>query len=223
MPLTHTLRWSARKLLGHGWMYRVPRYYESTIDVIFGATRRAAFHDLLHGPFPVGSATAVVDLACGTGITSTWLATHLPRARIIGLDASPRMLNAARRRAAKLGLSDRCVFLQRDATTVSLNDLPVDRPVDLVVCSLGYSVFPDWKAVFANTMKLLSPAGVHVVFDQYIEHLYVPDFAADQTRRTWELVEEAFERADTRWYGDCFLAVGAHPRRPAEDPPAHLR
>src|SRR5690606_15606851 len=30
MPMTHVLRWSARKMLGHGWMYRVPRYYERT-------------------------------------------------------------------------------------------------------------------------------------------------------------------------------------------------
>lgn len=201
MPMTHVLRWSARKMLGHGWMYRVPRYYERTIDLIFGATRRAAFQDLLHGPYPIASATVVVDLACGTGITSIWLATNIPRARIIGIDASSRMLNAARRRAARLGLSDRCVFLQRDATTVSLNDLPVDRPVDLVTCSLGYSVFPDWQAVFANTTKLLAPAGCYVVFDQYIEDLYVADFAADQTRRTWERVEEAFECADTHGMG----------------------
>ena len=103
-----------------------------------------------------------------------------------------------------------------------LGDLPVDGPVDLVVCALGYSVFPDWRSVFANTTRLLSPAGCYVVFDQYVEDLYVADFAADQTRRTWELVERGFERADTRWYGDCFMAAGTIPRR-SQDSPADPR
>ena len=223
MELSRTLRWSARKVFGHGWMYRVPGYYENTIDQIFGATRKTAFEDLLHGPHPIGTAAVAVDLACGTGITSTWLAANLPGARIIGIDSNPRMLNTARERAARLRLSDRCVFMRRDARTVSLGDLPVDGPVDLVVCALGYSVFTDWRSVFANTTRLLSPAGCYVVFDQYVEDLYVADFAADQTRRTWELVERGFERADTRWYGDCFVAVGAIPRRSSQDSAAGAR
>jgi ubiquinone/menaquinone biosynthesis C-methylase UbiE len=51
----------------------------------------------------------LVDLACGMGGPSLWLATQLA-VRVVGIDASPVAVELATARAAQLGIGDRCAF-----------------------------------------------------------------------------------------------------------------
>jgi hypothetical protein len=81
-------------------------------------------------------------------------------------------------------------FLKLDASTVQPSDLPLPK-VDVVTCSLGYSVVPNWEEAFRGTLNLLGENGVYVIFDQYEEGLLVPDFASDQTRRAGRLFSRA--------------------------------
>lgn len=54
----------------------------------------------------------VMDLACGTAYWLPEYAPHCPRISL--LDQSDKMLAEARARANRLGIADRCVFVQGD-------------------------------------------------------------------------------------------------------------
>jgi cyclopropane fatty-acyl-phospholipid synthase-like methyltransferase len=59
--------------------------------------------------------SSVLDLCCGKGeMLCTWAATHGVSG--FGIDANPGFVEAARARAAELGVTDRVDFEQRDAT-----------------------------------------------------------------------------------------------------------
>jgi ubiquinone/menaquinone biosynthesis C-methylase UbiE len=189
-------------------MYRLPSHYDRVIGSYFGSTRDQAYRYLLEYLARRSQPRVCIDIACGTGITSIWLAKQMPETSIVGVDCNMRMLHAARARARKSGVVARCAFVKRDARIVAFGDLPVNGPVDLIVCSLGYSVVPEWQVTFRNTLDLLATDGTYVIFDQYVDGLYVPDFAADQSRRSWELLERSFTKSDTTWYGNCFLSIG---------------
>ena len=69
-----------------------------------------------------------VDVACGTGSASLWLAHR--GLTVLGLDVSPIAIDAARAAADRLGLANGCRF-----ESVDLDDgLPPGAPVDLIVC-----------------------------------------------------------------------------------------
>lgn len=55
---------------------------------------------------PVGSVARVLDFGCGTGGTTVALATALGAERVVGVDASPSAIAAARLRSAAHGLAD---------------------------------------------------------------------------------------------------------------------
>jgi SAM-dependent methyltransferase len=99
---------------------------------------------------PVGVA---LDAACGTGRHGAYLASlgH----RVIGVDATPEMLEVAR---AKIPAGD---FYEGD-----LRDLPVaDDSVDVAVCGIAASHIPDLTPVFAELARVLRPAGHLVLTD----------------------------------------------------------
>lgn len=99
---------------------------------------------------PVG---VTLDAACGTGRHGAYLASlgH----RVIGVDATPEMLEVAR---AKIPAGD---FYEGD-----LRDLPVaDDSVDVVVCGIAASHIADLTPVFAEFARVLRPAGHLVLTD----------------------------------------------------------
>lgn len=207
MNLRSLFHASMRHVAGNGWMYRLPRYYDRIIEKRFGLYRDRAYRYFLQQVGGLDGSKTCLDVACGTGLTSVWMAQALPEISVIGIDSNIGMLELAKRRARKLGVGDRCRFLRLDATTVTLSDLSAPG-VDVVTCSLGYSVIPGWEAAFSQTYELLPDNGAYAIFDQYEEDLLVPDFASDQTRQSWRLVEDRFAQAETKWIGDRFISFG---------------
>lgn len=106
----------------------------------------------------------VLDLACGTGNMTLLLAER--GYRVIGLDASPFMLEKARAKASQRGLD--VEFILAD-----MRDFRLEMPVDTVVCvfdSINYLITPEdlgraFRCVFHN----LAPSGLFV-FDMNTEH-----------------------------------------------------
>jgi len=200
----------ARRIAGPGYVYWMPKRYDDVIVPRFGEVRQQAFSDLIaaFGPDKRQPRT-VIDIACGSGLSTLWLAQHLPDSLVVGTDRHGSMLAEARRRVRSAGVADRCKFVRADARTVSLQDFGLDGPADLIVASLAFSVIPDWEAVFESSIKWLAEDGTFAIFDQYAEDFYLHTYNADQSRKSWLLVEGAFQDAETTWYdNDCFLAVG---------------
>lgn len=75
---------------------------------------------------------AVVEVGAGSGIISILLALHLPNARFVAVDISPRALSVARRNIEAFGLSDRIELREGDLLSC------VSEKIDLLVSNPPY-------------------------------------------------------------------------------------
>jgi SAM-dependent methyltransferase len=98
-----------------------------------------------------GPDDAVLDVGCGTG--GTTVAAAARAGRVTGVDISAPMIEAARRRAERAGVTN-VDFAVRD---VQVDDLPAG--VDRVVSRFGVMFFDDPVAAFANIRGALAPDG----------------------------------------------------------------
>jgi malonyl-CoA O-methyltransferase len=94
----------------------------------------------------------ILDLGCGTGTGCAALAARWPEARVVGLDASPAMLEAARRREG----AARVEWLRAEAESAPL----ADASVDLVFSNLLLPWCEDIDAVFGQVARMLKPRGL---------------------------------------------------------------
>ncbi|MGV0833958.1 class I SAM-dependent methyltransferase [Mycolicibacterium thermoresistibile] len=90
-----------------------------------------------------------LDLACGPGLTSVWLARR--GMDVLGVDISPVAIDQARALAAADGVNDRCRF---DVVDLDAG-LPSGPPADVIVCHL----FRDHRLDRAITERL-APGGL---------------------------------------------------------------
>ena len=97
----------------------------------------------------------VLELAAGTGETGFAAAARLGHdGRLISTDFSAPMVEAARRRADQLELSNvECQVM--DAERMSL----ADDSVDGVLCRWGYMLMADPQAALVETRRVLRPGG----------------------------------------------------------------
>lgn len=93
----------------------------------------------------------VVDAGCGSGRVTQALVARLPRGHVIGVDGSPEMLEAARRR---LG-ADADVRLQN---LLEL-DLGADAPVDAILSTATFHWIADHPRLFERLRAALRPGG----------------------------------------------------------------
>jgi SAM-dependent methyltransferase len=97
----------------------------------------------------------LLDIGCGTGPTTVRLAKMIgPDGTITGVDISPSMVDAARRRAADAEV-DNATFAVADAQVA---DLGVEV-LDGVFSQFGIMFFADPTAAFANVRAAVRPGG----------------------------------------------------------------
>jgi ubiquinone/menaquinone biosynthesis C-methylase UbiE len=152
----------------------------------------------------------ILELAAGVGDTGIVAAERLGSSgKLISSDFSAQMVDAARRRAEELGVSN-VEFRTMDAERMGLEDGSVDG----VLCRWGYMLMADPAAALGETRRVLRPGG-RVAFSVWadpaanpwasvpakalIEHTGAqpPDpaapgiFAMASEERTRELLDEA--------------------------------
>jgi trans-aconitate 2-methyltransferase len=91
----------------------------------------------------------VLDAGCGTGRVTTALIDRLPRGRVIGVDGSAAMIEAARERLGpdvELHVQD-------------LLELELPEPVDIIFSTATFHWISDHDALFARLHKALKPGG----------------------------------------------------------------
>jgi len=93
----------------------------------------------------------VVELGCGTGYVSAWLARR--GARPIGVDITPAQLDTARALQQQLGLE--FPLIEADAADTGLPD----ASADLVVSEYGASIWVDPYRWIPEAARLLRPGG----------------------------------------------------------------
>jgi trans-aconitate 2-methyltransferase len=95
----------------------------------------------------------VLDAGCGSGRVTELLAARLPRGRVVALDGSPAMIEAARDRLAPFG--ERIEFVVADLG----QPLPIEGAVDAILSTATFHWVPDHDALFANLAAVLRPGG----------------------------------------------------------------
>lgn len=116
--------------------------------VKFEDERTRAARDLL-ARVPLENPREVVDIGCGPGNSTELLAERYAGARVTGMDASPDMLAAARKRLPKLD------FVEGDVASWK-----PQRPADLIYGNAVFQWVPDRDRVFARLMGELNAGGV---------------------------------------------------------------
>jgi len=116
----------------------------------YAAERARPFRDLMarvEHPAP----GIVADLGCGPGALTASLLEHWPGAFVVGVDASPAMLERARRRArpGRLG------FVLADLVSWA----PA-QALDVIVSNAVFHWLADHDAVLDRLLDLLAPGGV---------------------------------------------------------------
>ena len=102
----------------------------------------------------------VLDLCCGTGLSTEALAEAYPDATIIGLDASSGMLERARKKP----FAKRISFVLGDAMDPSAAG--ISGPFDGILMAYGIRNVPDPDLCLQRLFALLKPGGV-VCFHEY--------------------------------------------------------
>jgi len=103
---------------------------------------------------PLTGDETVLDAGCGSGRVTELLAERLPRGRVVALDASPSMIDEARRRLDRFG--DRVAYLVAD---LSRPFVVPGAPVDAILSTATFHWVPDHDALFRNLAAVIRPGG----------------------------------------------------------------
>jgi SAM-dependent methyltransferase len=134
--------------------------WETKRAYLWGVSRHIG--DWLIANLDVHPGQTILELACGTGDTGFAAAPLLgPTGRLILTDFAPRMVQAAQRRGAELGLTN-VEYRVMDAERL---DLP-DGSVDGVICRWGYMLMADPTAALRETRRVLRRGG-HLCFSVF--------------------------------------------------------
>lgn len=100
--------------------------------------------------YPIAAGTKVLEVGCGTGRTSCYLAKE--GAEVTGLDVRPKMLEKAKTRADREGV--RIDWMEGD-----IHRLPFDSETFDVVFAESVTVFGDIEKVLKEYYRVLTPDG----------------------------------------------------------------
>ncbi len=102
----------------------------------------------------------LLDLCCGTGLSTEALRDVYPRARLVALDASRGMIDKAQRKEKLRGVE----FVLGDAMDPRASG--IEGPFDGILMAYGIRNVPDPDLCLANVRALLAP-GAPIVFHEY--------------------------------------------------------
>jgi SAM-dependent methyltransferase len=149
-----------------------------------------AHHEHLRAAYGITAGDDVVDIGCGTGLTTREAARAAAPGSVVGVDVSERMLERARELAVAEGL---------DNVRYELGDAQVFRfdsaGFDVAISRFGTMFFSDPAAAFANIAAALRPRARLVL-----------------------LVWQPYEHNDWARAIDAALGDAAQPPQPDADP-----
>ena len=142
----------------------------------------AAHHAHLRAAYGIDAGNEVVDIGCGTGMTTREAGRAAAPGRVVGVDVSERMLEHARRVTAAERL-DNVRYELGDAQRHRFDTVAFHVPLS----RFGTMFFSDPAAAFANIAGALRPEGrlVLLVWQRYEDNAWMQaiDTALGEARR----------------------------------------
>jgi SAM-dependent methyltransferase len=124
----------------------------SSLD--FYDTELRAHHEHLRAAYGVSPGDEVLDIGCGTGLTTRDAAHAAAPGRVVGVDVSERMLERAR----ELTRVERLENVSYELGDAQVHRFDPER-FDLAISRFGTMFFSDPAVAFANIASALHPAG----------------------------------------------------------------
>ena len=140
----------------------IPRNYDQFLGPAWFRGHSAELARLM----PADPGGDVLEIACGTGLSTEYLRKRLdPRRRLVATDLSGAMLDYARTKLARL---EGITWQIADAGKLPF----ADGEFAAIACSFGVMFVPDRKAVFSEARRVLRPGGLFVfnVWDRMEEN-----------------------------------------------------
>jgi cyclopropane-fatty-acyl-phospholipid synthase len=132
---------------------------------------------------------SVLDLGCGWGSLSLWIAEHYPTCQILAVSNSRDQIAWIRERARERG------FQNVDASVVDVNQLVLDRRFDRVISMEMFEHMKNYRRLMAKIGQLLTPRG----------KLFVHIFSHRQFAYEFEAEESS------NWMAQTFFTGGTMP------------
>ncbi len=124
-------------------------------DATFGRFRQGYIDAL-----GISAGQRLLDLGCGTGVTTRLLHTA-PDVQTVGIDLSEPLLEAARRLARDAGLDGSSTYQVGEAETIPF----ADRSFDGAIADTLLAHVADPERAIAEAARVLKPGGKLVLFD----------------------------------------------------------
>lgn len=104
----------------------------------------------------------LADLCCGTGKSTIACLNNLPEGKVIGIDNSEGMLQAARVKLIQKFSEDKVTFVQQDVMNLDLSE----DSLDAIFMAYGIRNMPDFEKCVRNLHSVLKPGG-KICFHEY--------------------------------------------------------
>lgn len=104
----------------------------------------------------------LADLCCGTGKSTVACLNNLPNGKVIGIDNSEGMLEAARKKLIPKFGKEKVDFIQQDVMNLDL----ADNSLDAIFMAYGIRNMPDFEKCARNLHCVLKPGG-KICFHEY--------------------------------------------------------
>ena len=115
--------------------------------VKFEQERTRPVRDLVQR-IPSGEAVSAADIGCGPGNSTEVLRDRYPRARIVGLDSSPDMIEAARERLPDIAFE-----------VADIREWRPKEPFDVILANAVLQWVPDHETLLPGLIGKLKPGG----------------------------------------------------------------
>ncbi|MEJ2106855.1 MAG: cyclopropane-fatty-acyl-phospholipid synthase [Acidiferrobacteraceae bacterium] len=103
----------------------------------------------------------VLELGCGWGSLTLWLARHYPAARITAVSNSSSQAEYIRQRAASMG------YTHVQVVTADMNDFDTDRQFDRILSLEMFEHMRNWGELYRRVYTWLKPGG------RFFKHIFV--------------------------------------------------
>ena len=121
-------------------------------------------------------ARTILDLGCGIGYSTSWLAAASDDATVTGIDGDPGHVEIARKICGRLGLDDRVSFAVGEVAEVLLS---IKGPVDAIHDDAWFAAAPPHVDVMVD---LLRPGGLLTMPNWFL----LVDALSGTPRNDWE-------------------------------------
>ena len=125
--------------------------YESPDATLAEGEERALAETCVHAGLADGQ--RILELGCGWGSLSLWMAAHYPRATIVSVSNSRSQRQEIEARAAAMGLTNLTVI------TADMNDFQPEGVFDRVVSVEMFEHMSNWRNLLARVATWLAPDG----------------------------------------------------------------